>query len=97
MSKGPSKKNGSVRNQSSEATSSSKPVLGPEEKNIEQRMESLAYEAVAIATQLKKSFNNCGQSFDFNNPIIQDVSRAHRILFGLIKDNKAKEDYESGK
>lgn len=84
-----------VRKQDQNATSS-KPVLDGNEKDAEKRIENLAYEALMIATQLKKSFNNYGKSFDFNNPIIQDASRAYKILNGLIKDNKAKQKFEKG-
>lgn len=75
-------------------TTSSKPVLDANEKDAEKRMENLAYEALMIATQLKKSFNNCGKSFNFDSPIIQDTSRAYKILNGLIKDNKEKQKFD---
>lgn len=85
-----------VRKPTQEATTSSRPVLDANEKDAEKRIESLAYEALMVATQLKKSFNNYGKSFDFDNPIIQDTSRAYKILNGLIKDNKAKQKFERG-
>lgn len=85
-----------VRKPTEEATTTSRPVLNADEKDAEKRIESLAYEALMVATQLKKSFNNYGKSFNFDSPIIQDASRAYKILNGLIKDNKAKQNFERG-
>ena len=86
--------NSVVRNQAVKATNHSRPVLNPNEGNIDGRMESLAYEAVTIAMQLKKSFNNSGKSLEPTDPIIQDASRAAKILNGLIKDNNARRKYD---
>lgn len=58
-------------------------------KDVEEKLSSLAYEAVAVATQLKKAFNEAGKGFDPKDQIIQDASRAYKILNGLIKDNQA--------
>ena len=90
------RKSRAVRKDQPVATSSSKPILSPNEGNIEARMESLAYEAVTVAMQLKKSFNNSEKSFEANSQIIQDASRAAKILNGLVKDNKARKNYEKG-
>lgn len=83
-----------VRNQAAKATNDSRPVLSPKEGNIDGRMEGLAYEAVTVAMQLKKSFNNSGKSLKPTDPIIQDASRAAKILNGLIKDNDARRKYD---
>lgn len=65
--------------------------------NLEDKLSDLAYEAVAVATQLKKAFNEAGKGFDPKGQIIQDTSRAYKILNGLIKDNKAQNNSEGEK
>jgi hypothetical protein len=89
------RKNKPVRNDQVSATTSSRPVLSPKENNVDSRMESLAYEAVTVAMQLKKSFNNSEKALDSSSPIIQDASRAMKILNGLLKENKARNNYEN--
>lgn len=62
--------------------------------DLEKRISDLAYEAVAVSTQLKKAFNEAAKGFDPASQIIQDTSRAYKILNGLIKDNKAQNKSE---
>lgn len=75
-----------VRNQPTGTTNSS-----------EDKLSDLAYEAVAVATQLKKAFNEAGKGFDPKGQIIQDASRAYKILNGLVKDNNAKNNAKVNK
>ena len=75
-----------VRKQEKEATISMKPTKGVEET----RMERMAYELVAIATQLRKAANARSECFDKDHPVIEDADRAKKILFGMLKDNEAK-------
>lgn len=65
--------------------------------NLEGKLSDLAYEAVAVATQLKKAFNEANRGFDPQGQIIQDASRAYKIINGLIKDNNAKNRSENGR
>lgn len=62
--------------------------------NVEDKLSDLAYEAVAVATQLKKKFNEAGHGFDPKGQIIQDASRAYKILNGLVRDNEAQNKSE---
>lgn len=66
-------------------------------KSAEDKLSDLAYEAVAVATQLKKAFNEAGKGFDPTGQIIQDTSRAYKILNGLIKDNQAQNKSKENK
>lgn len=87
-------KNQDVRKEPVKATNASRPVLSPKEGNIDSRMASLAYEAMTVAMQLKKSFNNSEKALEANSPVIQDASRAMKILNGLLKDNNARRKYD---
>jgi hypothetical protein len=75
-----------VRKQEEEATIPKKPV----KEAGETKMESMAYELVAIATQLRKAANARSEGFDKDHPVIEDADRAKKILFGMLKDNEAK-------
>ena len=75
-----------VRKQEEEATISVRPVKSADET----RMESMAYELVAIATQLRKAANARSVGFDKDHSVIEDADRAKKILFGMLKDNEAK-------
>lgn len=78
------------------ATSPSRPVLDRSEENIEHRIEMMAYELVTIATQLRKSMNNYGVGLPKSSPVIEDSSRASKIIHGMIKENVERYRYDQG-
>lgn len=77
------------------ATPISRPVLDRSEANIEHRLEMMAYELVTIATQLRKSLNTYGTGLPKSSPVIEDSLRANKIIYGMVKDNIKRCDYEA--
>lgn len=78
-----------VRKQDKEATV---PVI--DAMADETKMANMAYELVSISTQLKKLLNKHSDSFSGSNSIVQDMSRAEKIIRGAMKDNTSKENYK---
>jgi hypothetical protein len=79
-----------VRKKKVEATKPMKPIQSPQEK----QMQMMAYEVLGIATQLRKAANAFSGSFDKHHAIVEDADRAMKTLHGMLKDNKAKEQFK---
>lgn len=76
-----------VRNQSSKATLSTRPVLDRSESDVEHRVGMMVDELVSISVQIRKSLTNSGKHFD---SISQDLKRAEKVIKGAIKDNDSR-------
>lgn len=70
-----------------------KPVLTPEDPNLK-KLTDLAYEATIIATQARKYANSYGKGLPVSHDAIRDITRANKILYGLMRENTERLEYD---
>lgn len=80
-----------VRKTIENATISTRPILNPEEKGMEDRIAVMAYELTTLAVQLRKSLNNYGQ---YCEDVVGDLKRAEGVIRGSLKENEARKRKE---